>query len=291
MEYLDGLDLQRLVTRFGPQPAERVIMLLRQACRSLAESHERGLVHRDIKPANVFVTRLGTEYDYVKVLDFGVVKEQAGPQATMITHAGMVQGTPAFMPPEIVMGETRIDGRADLYSLACTAYWVLTAQTLFEGNTPAQMLLQHVQAQPVRPRRDQAIDSQIVRGDSRGVPRERSCKATVVGLDLDARLSQVVCDAPWTNEIAQEWWESHAPEPWARLDHQGNARRNQHRADRLLESPARSHVTLSPGTSRSLRSDRPDRRGRNGRGVSRERYESEAAGRPKGCSRRGLERS
>ena len=78
MEFLDGLDLHRIVTRFGPQPAERVVMFLRQACRSLAEAHEHGLVHRDIKPANLFVTRLGTEYDHLKVLDFGVVKESPG---------------------------------------------------------------------------------------------------------------------------------------------------------------------------------------------------------------------
>ena len=80
-------------------------MLLRQACRSLAEAHERGLVHRDIKPANMFVTRLGTEYDYVKILDFGVVKDQSGRDATMLSNQGIVQGTPAFMPPEIVLGD------------------------------------------------------------------------------------------------------------------------------------------------------------------------------------------
>ena len=105
MEFLNGLDLHHVGKRFGPQPAERVIMLLRQACRSLAEAHERGLVHRDIKPANLFLTRLGTEYDYVKILDFGVVKEQPGQDATMLSNQGIVQGTPAFMPPEVVLGE------------------------------------------------------------------------------------------------------------------------------------------------------------------------------------------
>ena len=80
-------------------------MLLRQACRSLAEAHERGLVHRDIKPANLFVTRLGTEYDHLKVLDFGVVKEQSGDDATSLTNPGMAQGTPAFMAPEIVLAD------------------------------------------------------------------------------------------------------------------------------------------------------------------------------------------
>ena len=214
MEYLEGLDLQRLVTRFGPQSAERVIMLMRQACRSLAEAHERGLVHRDIKPANVFVTRLGTEFDYIKILDFGVVKEQqAGRDATILTNAAMVQGTPAFMPPEIVMGETPIDGRADLYSLACTAYWALTANTLFDATTPAQMLLQHVQAQPAPPstRSELSIPKRfetILMSCLAKEPAKRPSSA----LDLEAQLAQVVCDAPWTNEIAQHWWESHAPE-------------------------------------------------------------------------------
>jgi hypothetical protein len=86
-------------------------MLLRQACRSLAEAHDHGLVHRDIKPANLFVTRLGSEYDYLKVLDFGIVKDQPGQEATMLSSQGIMQGTPAFMAPELIFGENRIDGR------------------------------------------------------------------------------------------------------------------------------------------------------------------------------------
>jgi DNA-binding NtrC family response regulator len=214
MEYLDGLDLHRLVTRFGPQAAERVVTLMRQACRSLAEAHERGLVHRDIKPANLFVTRLGTEFDYLKVLDFGVVKEQQSSQdATMLSNQGMVQGTPAFMPPEIVMGEARIDGRADLYSLACTAYWALTAHTIFDATTPAQMLLQHVQARPIPPskRSELSIPKQldtILMMCLEKDPAKRPASA----LQLDHQLAQVRCEAAWTNERAREWWETHAPE-------------------------------------------------------------------------------
>jgi serine/threonine-protein kinase len=205
--------LHQIGTRFGPQPAERVIMLLRQACRSLAEAHERGLVHRDIKPANLFVTRLGTEYDYVKILDFGVVKEQSGHDATLASNPAVVQGTPAFMPPEIVLGEKRFDGRADLYSLACTAYWALTTQTVFEAATPAQMLLQHVQARPVPlserselliPRQFEAILMMCLEKD----PAKRPASA----LELDGQLARVRCDAPWTNERAQQWWDAHAPD-------------------------------------------------------------------------------
>jgi len=212
MELLEGLDLHQIVTRFGPQPAERVTMLLRQACRSLAEAHEHGLVHRDIKPANLFVTRLGSEYDYLKVLDFGIVKDQPGQDATILTNEGILQGTPAFMAPELVSGGG-VDGRTDLYSLGCTVYWALTGQLLFQANTPAQMLLHHVQTRPVPPSevselpipRDlEAILMMCLEKD----PARRPSSA----LELDARLARVSCEPVWTDENARAWWDAHAPD-------------------------------------------------------------------------------
>jgi len=213
MEFLNGVDLHHMVTRFGPQPAERIVMLLRQACRSLAEAHERGLVHRDIKPANLFLTRLGTEYDYVKILDFGVVKEQPGQDATTLSNQDVVHGTPAFMPPEIVLGEKLIDGRADLYSLACSAYWALTAHTVFEASSPAQMLLQHVQtpAVPVSERSELPIPRKletILMSCLEKKPAKRPSSA----LHLASELMQVPCADPWTNDRARQWWETHAPD-------------------------------------------------------------------------------
>jgi transcriptional regulator with GAF, ATPase, and Fis domain len=213
MELLNGLDLHQIGTRFGPQPVERVVMLLRQACRSLAEAHERGLVHRDIKPANLFVTRLGTEFDFVKILDFGVVKDQSGQDATMLSNPDVVQGTPAFMAPEIVLGEDVIDGRADLYSLACTAYWALTGRTLFEAASPAKMLLQHVQTKPLPPskRSELAIPKElddIIMMCLEKDPAARPGSAR----QLESELAHVPFEAPWTNERAQHWWETHAPE-------------------------------------------------------------------------------
>jgi serine/threonine-protein kinase len=212
MEFLSGLDLQQMGARFGPQPAERVVALLRQTCRSLAEAHDRGLVHRDIKPANVFVTRLGTEYDYVKILDFGVVKDQSVRDVTMLSNPDIVQGTPAFMAPEIVLGQGRIDGRADLYSLACTAYWALTSYTVFDAVNPAQMLLHHVQTQPeppskrselVIPRQLDAILMQCLEKD----PEKRPSSA----LEVESALARIPGEA-WTNERAQKWWDAHAPD-------------------------------------------------------------------------------
>jgi transcriptional regulator with GAF, ATPase, and Fis domain len=212
MELLEGLDLHRIVTRFGPQPADRVVWLLRQACRSLAEAHERGLVHRDIKPANLFVTRLGTEYDYLKILDFGVVKDQSTHDLTVLSSQGVVQGTPAFMAPEVVLDGT-IDGRSDLYSLACAAYWILTGQTVFEATTAAQMLLHHAQTIPIPPshrsemRIPPALEALIVQCLEKN-PANRIQSAG----DLEFALERVQRDVPWTTRRAREWWDAHAPE-------------------------------------------------------------------------------
>jgi serine/threonine-protein kinase len=219
MELLQGLDLQRIVNRFGPQVPERVIMLLRQACRSLAEAHEHGLVHRDIKPANLFVSRLGTEYDYLKVLDFGIVKDQLGPRgdedtgASMLTGPHFVQGTPAFMAPEVLLGDRPLDGRTDLYSLACAAYWALTGQLLFQANSPAQMLLHHVQTPPVLP--SKVCELPIPRDLELALmacleknPVNRPSSA----FELESRLAAIRCEASWTGDRARAWWETYAPE-------------------------------------------------------------------------------
>lgn len=212
MELLQGLDLHQIVTRFGPQPAARVVALLRQACRSLAEAHARDLVHRDIKPANLFVARLGVEFDFLKVLDFGIVKDQPGQAETMITGEGIVQGTPAFIAPEMAFGHAPVDARADLYSLACAAYWVLTGQTVFNGRTPAQMLLHHAQTAPTPPSAASELpippelDALLLQCLEKE-PGRRPASA----LDLERALAAVPV-APWTEELARRWWERHVPE-------------------------------------------------------------------------------
>ena len=110
MELLMGRDLESLVREFGPVPAARAGFLLRQVCHSLADAHARGLVHRDIKPANIYVCRMGLEYDFVKVLDFGLVKlnnQVSGERIqTLMTADQRTTGTPAYMAPEIILGES-----------------------------------------------------------------------------------------------------------------------------------------------------------------------------------------
>ena len=125
------MDLASLVQRFGPLPPERAVAVLRQACRSLGEAHAAGLLHRDIKPQNLFLCRLGLDFDVVKVLDFGLVKS-LDEGATQLTAEGTLTGTPAYMPPERVLGAAA-DERSDLYSLGCVAYWMLTGRPVFTG--------------------------------------------------------------------------------------------------------------------------------------------------------------
>jgi tRNA A-37 threonylcarbamoyl transferase component Bud32 len=153
MELLVGQDLEMLVRQEGPQPASRVINILKQAAESLEEAHAQGLVHRDIKPANLHLGTLGLKKDFVKVLDFGLVKAVAGEKDSghsLETAAGLTPGTPSYMAPEMAMGET-LDGRADIYALGCVAYWLLTGKRVFEAETAIQVVAKHVRTPPVPP--------------------------------------------------------------------------------------------------------------------------------------------
>ena len=151
MELLEGISLERFVHVFGPMESGRAVYLLRQICHSLGEAHSRGLIHRDIKPANIFMCRLGLDDDFVKVLDFGLVKHVDRPRGTMLTMDGSTAGTPAYMAPEIALGLQGIDGRADIYSLGCVAYFLLTGQPVFAADTAIATALAHVNDEPIPP--------------------------------------------------------------------------------------------------------------------------------------------
>jgi tRNA A-37 threonylcarbamoyl transferase component Bud32 len=153
MEYLEGMDLETLIRKEGAQPWQRVVSIMRQACESLAEAHARGLVHRDIKPANLHIGRLGLQDDFVKVLDFGLVKSigtREAPAQTLATREGQTPGTPEFMPPEMALGE-EVDARADLYALGCVAFYLLTARPVFEGTSAYHLIARHLNDPPPAP--------------------------------------------------------------------------------------------------------------------------------------------
>src|SRR5712691_10257259 len=213
MELLDGLDADALVRRSGPIPAERAVYLLRQVCHSLSEAESCGLVHRDIKPANIFLCRYGEEYDFVKVLDFGIVKgvRDSADTSPVHTRENAVQGTPAFIAPEQAMG-TDLDARADIYATGCVAYWLLTGQFVFTAETPMALLLQHAQTPPTPPsaRTDQpiprALDDLVLSCLAKD-PANRPQSAR----ELSLRLGEVEGASAWTQERAREWWATHQP--------------------------------------------------------------------------------
>ena len=208
MELLDGMDLASLVDRFGPLPAERVVWVLRQACRSLGEAHEAGLLHRDIKPHNLFLCRLGLDFDVVKLLDFGLVKSLRSDDPNLTTE-GTLTGTPAYMPPERILSAV-VDERSDIYSLGCTAYWMLTGQTVFKGES-TKMLIDHTKTAPLPPSKATGIAiperlEQIVLACLEKAPEQRPQTA----LDLFRQLEEVTLETPWSLERAESWWQEHA---------------------------------------------------------------------------------
>jgi eukaryotic-like serine/threonine-protein kinase len=215
MELLSGRDLDSLVRQFGPVPADRTLFLLAQVCHSLADAHARGLVHRDVTPANIYACRMGLEYDFVKVLDFGLVKfnDSSAMQTTLMTGAHVTTGTPAFMAPEIITNEGEVDQRADVYALGCVAYYLLTGQLVFEADTPMKMFLQHMQATPIPPSMRSELHiprevDELVLACLEKEPSKRPQNAKeVLRLIRQCRAFQ-----GWDHDSARAWWQTNLPE-------------------------------------------------------------------------------
>ncbi|HSW50087.1 MAG TPA: serine/threonine-protein kinase [Bryobacteraceae bacterium] len=212
MELLDGIDLDTLVKRFGPQPPARVVWIMRQVCRSLADAHLHGMVHRDIKPTNIFICRMGTECDFVKVLDFGLVKVMDG-HGLDLTGEGATTGTPAYIAPEVAMGNPDLDGRADLYGLGCVGYWLLTGGLVFEEKGAAAMMLAHLRKEPVPPseRSELHVPASLDRIILKCLAKEPAERFS--GAEALAR-ALADCDGvgSWIAEDAESWWRAHLPE-------------------------------------------------------------------------------
>ena len=214
MELIEGQDLHTLVEKYGPLPAERIVHILLQVCDSLAEAHGQGLIHRDIKPANILLTRIGARHDFVKVLDFGLVRPAPGSEkaGTLLTVDGIVAGSPAFMAPELVKGSEAISRSADIYSLGCVTYWLLTGQLVFEAESAVQAMAAHIDQQPDPPSARTELEipaeiERIVMACLAKNPQQRPSGAE----DLARQLASSTVRKPWTEERAEEWWRLHKP--------------------------------------------------------------------------------
>jgi len=215
MEFLEGMDLETLVREKGPLPSGRVIHILRQVCESLDEAHSLGLIHRDIKPANIHLGRVGLRHDFVKVLDFGLVKEVSSVslEHSMGTIPGqMALGTPAYMAPEMALGEP-VDGRADIYALGCVAYYLLTGQLVFEAEKAFQLIAKHLQTPPVPPsqRTKLPISSELERLVLKCLAKNANDRPKSAA-QLAQALEWIPTDA-WGEEQAKRWWEMNDSTP------------------------------------------------------------------------------
>jgi serine/threonine-protein kinase len=216
MELLSGLDLDAMVTRFGPLPPERAAFLVVQACDSLGEAHTRGLIHRDVKPANLYVCRYARHVDFVKVLDFGLVKpygDSALGADMRLTADDSVSGTPAFLAPEQVVGGD-IDERTDVYALGCVLYWMLTGTYVFRGKSAMDTLMRHVQdsPQPASMRTEQDVPTELDDLVLQCLAKSPSERTPTVDRLAD-RLQSIAWRETWTDDRAMQWWDRHLPEP------------------------------------------------------------------------------
>jgi serine/threonine-protein kinase len=214
MELLEGFDAETIVERFGPVPAERAIYFLQQICDSLGEAHEMGLIHRDIKPGNVYVCRYGRSVDFVKVLDFGLVKSrgEAEGKDVQLTAEDAVSGTPGFMAPEQVLANRPLDARVDIYALGCLAYWLVTGELVFRGATAMDTIVQHVKERPVPPSQRTELEipapfEDVILRCLEKDPDKRPQSSD----QLWELLRACEVNSAWTHEHARDWWDTHAP--------------------------------------------------------------------------------
>jgi serine/threonine protein kinase len=206
LEWVPGGDVQLLVEAGGPLPVNEALTLLHQAALGLAHAHGRHLVHRDIKPANLFVCRQGQDYDVLKVLDFGLVRPENTPGHTLITGDAAVAGTPAYMAPEYVTGES-VGPPADLYALGCVGYWLLTGQRVFDVRSPIEQVMKHLNEAPapIQPRSPFPVPDALEAALMQCLSKEPADRPPSTER-LEAMLAAVPLERPWTPALAREAW-------------------------------------------------------------------------------------
>ncbi|MGI9431386.1 MAG: serine/threonine protein kinase [Myxococcota bacterium] len=207
MEFLDGITLDRLVEAEGPLSEARVVAIMRQACGSIAEAHDAGLIHRDLKPANVMLCEVGGMYDFAKVLDFGLVREQEQSQDVALTDVTSLTGTPLYMPPEVVRTPDKIDVRADLYQLGAIAYFLLVGRPMFSGESAYEVLAHHLNSIPRAPSEvlGRPVTPELEAIVLRCLEKDPAARPAT-GRELLEALEICPCPGAWGQREARAWW-------------------------------------------------------------------------------------
>ncbi len=207
MEYLDGMNLEELVQRNGPLPEARAVFILLQICGALGEAHTREMVHRDIKPANIFLTSRGGLHDFVKVLDFGLVKTLDGGDNAGLTQAQGVTGTPLYLSPEAVYHPDQVDARTDVYAVGAVGYYLLTGTPVFTAESVVEICMKHVKATPEPPsaRLGQPISSELEELVLRCLAKSPDDRPASAG-ELLRALEACAIEGLWTADDAAAWW-------------------------------------------------------------------------------------
>lgn len=207
MEYLDGMNLEDFVMRYGPLPETRAVYILRQVCASLAEAHAAGMIHRDVKPANIILTSRGGQHDFVKVLDFGLAKPFSDDQRSDLTTADTLAGTPLYVSPEAVTRSDDLDARADVYALGALGYFLLTGVPVFTGTSATDICLKHVHDVPQSPTErigqpfSPALEQLLLRCLAKS-PSDRPADAA----ELLELLEACPIAGHWSASDAARWW-------------------------------------------------------------------------------------
>jgi serine/threonine protein kinase len=205
MEYVDGLTARDLVLVEDAIPQARVVHILEQVCGSLAEAHHLGLVHRDIKPANIMLTVRGEMHDFVKVLDFGLIRE-SDPDAAAGSSFALLTGTPPYIAPERITDPSIATPASDLYSVGAVAYALLTGRRVFRGELDEMLrravnedpeLPHSVTSLPISPRLEEIVMRLLSRR-----PESRPTSARALLRELEA-LDDI---GTWTEDHARKWW-------------------------------------------------------------------------------------
>ena len=210
MEYLEGIELMELVKKAGPIPVGRAVYLLRQVCAGLAEAHSKGLVHRDIKPENLMVCVHGGEFDVVKILDFGLVKNVAEPHTRDLTRTLKLLGTPLYMAPERFKSAGDVDARADIYAIGAVAFFMLTGRDVFESVDDLELANKVLNDPPPRPSTaaPQPLPVELDLLVTACLEKRREDRPQRV-TDLIEALDALAVRYRWSQREGAEWWAQH----------------------------------------------------------------------------------